>query len=108
MKVLLDENIPKRLKYRLLESRYEVYAVRDMSWVGLKDNELLKKASEDGFDVFITSDKNIAYQQNIAVIKMAFIVLDILRLKYTFIQPLLPQLLEILPTVEKGQIYVIK
>ncbi len=57
MKVLLDENIPKRLKYWLLESRYEVYAVRDMSWVGLKDNELLKKASEDGLDVFITSDK---------------------------------------------------
>jgi predicted nuclease of predicted toxin-antitoxin system len=108
MKILLDENIPKRLKYRLLENGYEVYSVRDMNWLGLKDKELLKTAVEEEFDVFVTSDKQITHQQNLTIIKMAFIVLDILRLKYTFIQPLLPQLLEILPSVEKGEIYVIK
>lgn len=108
MKILLDENIPKRLKYRIIESGYEVHSIRDMNWLGLKDGELLKQAVENEFDVFITSDKNIVYQQNIAIIKMAFIVLDILRLKFTFIQPLLPQLLNTLLHVAKGQIYIIK
>ena len=53
MKILLDENIPKRLKYRIIESGYEANSIRDMNWLGLKDGELLKQAVENGFDVFI-------------------------------------------------------
>jgi len=79
-----------------------------MNWLGLKDKELLKTAAEESFDVFVTSDKQISFQQNLTIIKMAFIILDILRLKYTFIQPLMPQLLELLSTAQKGEIYVIK
>ena len=63
MKVLLDENLPVKLKYRF-SSVIKVYTVNDMKWNSLKNGELLKSLSENNFDALITSDKNIIYQHN--------------------------------------------
>ncbi|TLV03674.1 DUF5615 family PIN-like protein [Dyadobacter luticola] len=62
MKLLLDENLPKRLKGDFPD--HEVYTVRDMGWNGKKDAELLKILKEHGFHALLTFDKNIRYQQN--------------------------------------------
>jgi predicted nuclease of predicted toxin-antitoxin system len=62
MKLLLDENLPKRLKLDF--SEHEVYTVRDKGWNGIKNGELLKLMIEDSFDVLLTFDKNLQHQQN--------------------------------------------
>lgn len=73
MKLLLDENLPKRLKNDL--SEHEVYIVREKTWNGLTNGALwngltngalLKNMIADDFGVLITFDKNLAYQQNFA------------------------------------------
>jgi predicted nuclease of predicted toxin-antitoxin system len=62
MKVLLDEGTPRLLK-RLL-SGFEISTVQELGWTGVTNGALLRQA-EDQFDVFITTDKNLRYQQNL-------------------------------------------
>ncbi|MFD1259023.1 hypothetical protein ACFQ3S_19625 [Mucilaginibacter terrae] len=62
MKLLLDENLPKRLKLDFAE--HEVYTVRDKGWNGVKNGKLLKLLIEHSFDVLIIFDKNLQYQQS--------------------------------------------
>ncbi|MCK9425313.1 MAG: hypothetical protein M0Q21_04640 [Ignavibacteriaceae bacterium] len=62
MKLLLDENLPKKLKGDFKE--YSVYTVSDKSWNGKKNGELLQLMIEDRFDVLLSFDKNLQHQQN--------------------------------------------
>lgn len=65
MLILLDENLlSKKLKKPFVDAGYSVQNVEDMGWRGVKDRELLALADSYPFDVFITSDKNLPYQQN--------------------------------------------
>lgn len=59
MKLLLDENLSKRLKLDFPE--HEVYTVREMAWNGVQDGVLLASASNAGFRAFFTFDKNIRH-----------------------------------------------
>ena len=106
MKILLDENLPIKLKYRL--EGFNAFTVYDMGWDSFKNGKLLQHAIENGFDIFITTDKNLQYQQNISSIAIGFIVLDILLLKWSYIEPLLPSILQLLPDVEKGKVYILR
>ncbi len=63
MKILLDECIPRKLKKDLKE--FEVFSVFDFKWEGIKNGTLLKLMIENGFDILLTIDKNLKYQQNI-------------------------------------------
>jgi predicted nuclease of predicted toxin-antitoxin system len=58
MKILLDENLPKKLKITFAPER-EVYTVREKNWNGKRNGELLGLMTLDGFDAFITIDKNL-------------------------------------------------
>ena len=62
MKILIDENLPKRLKAGFLE--HEIFTVSDMDWNSKKNGELLKLMIDEGFNVILTFDKNLQYQQN--------------------------------------------
>lgn len=62
MRLLLDENLPKRLKLDFTE--HEIYTVADKGWAGIKNGALLKLMLENGFDALLTFDKNLQYQQN--------------------------------------------
>lgn len=62
MKVLLDENLPKRLKLDFPE--HEIFTVSDMGWNGKKNGELMQLLLFNNFDVLLTFDKNLQYQQN--------------------------------------------
>ena len=73
MRVLLDECIPRKLK-RLLP-QHEVITVPEVGMAGLKNGVLLKKASESGFEVFVTIDRNITFQQNMKNLPLELIVL---------------------------------
>ena len=61
MRLLLDECVPARLKRALPD--HEVSTVVAQGWSGVKNGKLLRLASQ-GFDAFITVDKNLPYQQN--------------------------------------------
>lgn len=62
MKLLLDENLPKKLKTVLKE--HEVYTVSDKKWNSYKNGELLRLMLEENFNAFLTFDRNLQYQQN--------------------------------------------
>lgn len=72
MKILLDECTPRAVKKRLPQR--EIYTVQEMGWAGVKNGKLLNLA-EPQFDVFITTDKNLRYQQNLSRRKLAIIQL---------------------------------
>lgn len=63
MRILVDENLPARFFSELL-SEFETHTVKDLGWSGIKNGELLKRV-EGAFDVFVTADKNIRYQQRL-------------------------------------------
>ena len=63
MKILLDECTPHVLKKLL--TGFEIKTVQDQGWSGITNGALLRLA-EGQFDVFITSDQNLKYQQNLS------------------------------------------
>lgn len=65
MKLLLDENLPVKLKYRLLERGLEVLTIGDKEWNSKKNGELLQLMIEDGFTHFLTFDSHLSFQQNL-------------------------------------------
>ena len=73
MKLLLDENLPKRLKKDF--SDHNVFTVSDKGWNSKKNGELLKLMLADNFDVLITFDQNIQHQQNFDKYPIAVLVL---------------------------------
>ncbi len=74
MKILLDENLPKKLKNNFVG--HEIYTVHDKGWTGKKNGELMKLLLSEGFDVLFTFDKNLGFQQNFAKYQMAVFVLN--------------------------------
>lgn len=64
MKLLLDENLPVKLKYRFTEKGFSAFTVKDMNWLGKHNGELLQFFIKEGFEVFITTDNNLSFQQN--------------------------------------------
>lgn len=75
-KVLLDENLPIKLKYRL-QNECEIFTVKDKGWNALENGDLITEMQKENFDYLITSDKNLQYQQNIEKYSINFIVLNI-------------------------------
>ena len=59
MKILLDEQLPHRLRKHL--PPHDVFTVDYMGWSGLKNGELLSIAEAEGFEVFVTGDKNLPF-----------------------------------------------
>ena len=72
MKILLDECTPHVLKKLL--TGFEIKTVQDQGWSGVTNGALLRLAEEQ-FDVFITSDQHLKYQQNLAGRQLAIIQL---------------------------------
>jgi hypothetical protein len=71
VKILIDESLPRYLR-RVLAG-HEVQTVQEMGWGGVKNGPLLALA-ESAFDIFLTADKNLRYQQNLAGRRLVVIV----------------------------------
>ncbi|BAY13764.1 DUF5615 family PIN-like protein [Calothrix sp. NIES-2098] len=104
MNILIDECIDRRLARQL--SGHSVKTVPQMGWAGIKDAELLRLA-EIEFDVFITVDRNLPFQQNLAVLDLAVVVLQVPSNRLADIQVLLPKILAIVDTAPKGTATVV-
>lgn len=105
MKVLLDHNINPRFT-RLLPGHQTVHAFR-LGWSELVNGELMKRAEAEGFEVMITADKNLQYQQNLSNRMLAIIVLDTKRISWPHIEPLAPQVNQVLVGILPGSFHVI-
>jgi predicted nuclease of predicted toxin-antitoxin system len=102
MRLLLDESVPSRLRRSLPD--HAVRTVVEMGWSGVKNGKLLALAADE-FDAFITVDKNLPYQQNLATLPVAIVVLDAESNELPALVPLVPQLLRALSTM-KPRTYV--
>jgi len=102
MKILLDENLPVRLKTNF-GINHDVYTIRDMGWLGIKNGALMKLIIMNDFEIFVTSDSNLQYQQNIAKFPFIIVVLKTVINKYKNLHPLIKILLSVLenPPLEK-------
>jgi predicted nuclease of predicted toxin-antitoxin system len=100
MKILLDECIDRRLAREFIS--YEIKTVPQMGWAGIKDRELLILA-EVVFDVFITADRNLSFQQNLSHFDLSLIVLQAQSNRLADLKPLVPKVLEILDIAPKRQ-----
>ncbi len=74
MKILLDESLPRKLRNDFVEE-HEVWTVRDMDWLGKRSGELLKLMNEQNFELFVTVDRNLPYQQNLQGIALTICIL---------------------------------
>ena len=75
MKILLDESVPQKLRL-IIEGGHTVVTAWYQGWSGLKNGALLNAAEKAGFDLFITADQELSYQQNLTGRKMALVVLS--------------------------------
>lgn len=103
MTVLLDENIPRKLKWRLIERDFEVITVPERGWAGVTNGELLSRA-EDEFDVLLTMDQGIEHQRNIGKRTLGVVTVVAPNNEYETLLPLVPEMEEALRHVEAGTV----
>ena len=105
MRVLLDENLDWRLR-RGFDAVHHVVTVKYRGWSGKKNGELLRAAAAE-FDVFVTLDSNLEYQQNVTALDLAVVVVRAASSDLSDLEPLLPELNALLPSVRPGRSYVV-
>lgn len=104
MKVLLDECVTRYLKRDL--PGYEVLTVEEAGFKGLKNGQLLQAASGQ-WNVLVTVDQNLEYQQNLKALVIAVIVLKAKRSTYPMLKPLMPQVHATLEKIKPGEIIIV-
>ena len=93
MKILLDESLPRKLKNDF-GTDHEVWTVRDKSWLGQKNGALLKLMVEDNFELFVTVDRNLPYQQNLERLPLTIFVLCAFDNRRETLSRLIPKLFD--------------
>jgi len=88
MMVLFDNGTPRTLA-RYLIDQHTVTEARSQGWAELENGELLGNAEAAGFEVLVTTDRNISYQQNLAGRKIAIVVLG--KGRWALIEPRVAQ-----------------
>jgi len=90
MKLLLDENLPHRLRLEI--EGHEVVTTAYMGWSGIENGQLLQLAATAGFAALITNDRGLEYEQDQTSLPLAVIVLIVSSNTIETIRPLYPQL----------------
>jgi hypothetical protein len=102
MRVLLDECVPRPLKWELME--HVVSTVAEMGWRGIENGELLALIRGAAFEAFVTVDQNLAYQQNLRTLGVGVVVLVARTNKLQDLLPLVPSLREVLRRLWPGEL----
>ncbi len=101
MRILFDQGVPKKLRHELVG--HEIQTAYEAGLSDYSNGELLR-AAEKGFDVLVSTDSNIKYQQHLPGFNIALIVLRAFTNSLADCLPLVPQLLETLQTVAPGSV----
>ena len=102
MRLLLDECIPRKLKNSF--SLHECRTAPEEGWAGKTNGELLFLAEKAGYQVFVTIDRGIEYQQNLQSRSIAVILIRIKSNRLADLLALVPRILEVLKTIQPGQL----
>jgi hypothetical protein len=99
VKVLLDECVDWRLAREIVG--HDVKTARQMGWATIKNGDLLTLAA-DHFDVFVTVDRNLSFQQNLVSLPIAVVVLQAKTNRLADLRPLVPKLLTAIEFAQPG------
>lgn len=105
MRILIDECLPKKLKREL--PGHDVMTVQERGWSSKKNGELLRLLQGE-FDVFLTGDQNLTYQQNLSNATVAVVVLVAPNNRIESLKPLMPKVQEILKTIQPGEVVQVR
>lgn len=103
-RILFDEDVPRPLRREL--PGFDIQTVVEVGWSGIKNGELLRRA-DGAFEVFLTADRNLRFQQNLTAIRLGIVVLAVGSTKVRDLLPYTPRIIEALQIVEPGQVLVI-
>ena len=101
MKVLLDECVPRKLKREI--ANHEVVTVTEQGWSGIENGELLNLAATR-FDIFLTVDQNLSFQQNLKNFNIAIILMVARNNRLKTLLPLMPAVRAAIDDVKAGEI----
>jgi hypothetical protein len=101
MRVLLDECVPRALRNDL--PGHEVKTVAELGWAGVKNGELLRRAAAE-FDLLITVDRNLEYQQSFEGLSLAVIVVHASSNDVTILRPLMPAVAAVIDQTRPGAV----
>lgn len=104
MKILLDECVDRRLARDL--PGHDVTTVPQRGWAGIKNGSLMKLAEAE-FDVFITVDRNLSFQQNLVQFDIAVVVLTAVSNRYQDLAPFAGSILESVKELKPGTVFVL-
>lgn len=106
MKILLDECVTKHLKPFLVG--HEVFTVRELGWSGIKNGVPMKQCVEEQFDILLTIDKNLQYQQNLDSYPITIIILNSITSKVEELKDFIPLFLKKIQNFEKNKAYILE
>ena len=106
MIVLLDENLPYRLQTHFIG--HQVYSVSQMGWSGKRNGELIALLMQHGFDVLVTFDKRIPYQQNFLKYPIVVLILYAQDNTYRTLMGLMPKVLRTLSRPQQAGAIIIE
>jgi hypothetical protein len=104
MKVFIDECVTYLLMPHF--TRHDFTHIVDTPWRGMKNGALLRLV-ESEYDVFLTTDQNLPYQQNLKKFNLAFVILQASSNKIDELLPLVPKTLDALDHISKGDLVII-
>ena len=105
MLVLFDNGTPRTLARYLIE-RHTVTEARARGWAELENGELLTRAEAAGFEVLVTTDKNLSYQQNLKSRRIAIVVIG--KGRWTLIKPHVAQIVAAVIAASPGSFEVVE
>ena len=106
MKLLLDECVPRKLKEHL--SGYECVTAPEAGMAGKKNGELLDRAEQAGFQVFLTVDRGIEYEQNLSGRRIAVVIVFAKASRLFDLIPQVLKVLRVLQSINPGQLVQVR
>lgn len=100
MRVLLDENVPRKLS-RAFASTYDVTTVQEHGWSGVLNGELLRRADAE-FDAFVTLDRGFEYQQDLTGLSLRIVIVRAFSNTLDDLIPLVPSIQAALERLSAG------
>ena len=102
MRILLDECVPRPLRREF--SSHDVRTIREMGWAGKKNGELLALMAGAGFEILLTVDQNLRYQQNLVGSAVAVVVMVAPSNRFPDLIPLVPKVEAALRGIQSGDV----
>jgi len=106
VKILLDEGLPTRLRH--LFAGHDVATVRWIGWASTQNGELLDLAESTGFEVFLTGDQNLPYQQNLRQRKIGIVILATKDLQLDTLESAKEAILDAVGSVQSGEVLYVR